>query len=167
LPQIKIVDRASWYEAARIPKEDYDLIISTVELPLEPDRYLKISPLLTQEESDRLRHFIQHITLHHLNDHQQDQAVQPGQDMEWLTGLRKSLEEIVHIVQQFQVYPLENQGMDMAATVEAICMLEAGRGNVTEPSVVAAQLMERERQGSQVISDTSIALVHTRSHYIP
>ncbi|WP_404302354.1 BglG family transcription antiterminator [Paenibacillus sp. DP01] len=166
LPQIKIVDRASWYEATRIPKEDYDLIISTVELPLEPDRYLKISPLLTQEESDRLRHFIQHITLNQLNDHPQEQAVQPGQGMEWLTGLRKSLEEIVHIVQQFQVYPLENQGMDMLATIEAICMLEAVRGNVTEPSVVAEQLVERERQGSQVISDTSVALIHTRSPYV-
>ncbi|WP_263560704.1 BglG family transcription antiterminator [Paenibacillus polymyxa] len=166
LPQIKIVDRASWYEATRIPKEDYDLIISTVELPLEPDRYLKISPLLTQEESDRLRHFIQHITLNQLNDHPQEQAVQPGQGMEWLTGLRKSLEEIVHIVQQFQVYPLENQGVDMSATIEAICMLEAVRGNVTEPSVVAEQLVERERQGSQVISDTSVALIHTRSPYV-
>lgn len=166
LPQIKIVDRASWYEVTRIPKEDYDLIISTVELPLEPDRYLKISPLLTQEESDRLRHFIQHITLNQLNDHPQEQAVQPGQGMEWLTGLRKSLEEIVHIVQQFQVYPLENQGMDMSATIEAICMLEAVRGNVTEPSVVAEQLVERERQGSQVISDTSVALIHTRSPYV-
>ncbi|KAE8558669.1 BglG family transcription antiterminator [Paenibacillus polymyxa] len=166
LPQIKIVDRASWYEATRIPKEDYDLIISTVELPLEPDRYLKISPLLTQEESDRLRHFIQHITLNQLNNHPQEQAVQLGQGMEWLTGLRKSLEEIVHIVQQFQVYPLENQGMDMSATIEAICMLEAVRGNVTEPSVVAEQLVERERQGSQVISDTSVALIHTRSPYV-
>ncbi|KZE70911.1 transcriptional antiterminator [Paenibacillus jamilae] len=166
LPQIKIVDRASWYEATRIPKEDYDLIISTVELPLEPDRYLKISPLLTQEESDRLRHFIQHITLNQLNDHPQEQAVQSGQGMEWLTGLRKSLEEIVHIVQQFQVYPLENQGMDMSATIEAICMLEAVRGNVAEPSVVAEQLIERERQGSQVISDTSVALIHTRSPYV-
>ncbi|KAF6615559.1 mannitol operon transcriptional antiterminator [Paenibacillus jamilae] len=166
LPQIKIVDRASWYEATRIPKEDYDLIISTVELPLEPDRYLKISPLLTQEESDRLRHFIQHITLNQLNDHRQEQAVLPSQGMEWLTGLRKSLEEIVHIVQQFQVYPLENQGMDMSATIEAICMLEAVRGNVTEPSVVAEQLVERERQGSQVISDTSVALIHTRSPYV-
>ncbi|MGZ0042473.1 BglG family transcription antiterminator [Paenibacillus ottowii] len=166
LPQIIIVNRASWYEATRIPKEDYDLIISTVELPLEPDRYLKISPLLTQEESDRLRHFIQHITLNQLNDHPQEQAVQPGQGMEWLTGLRKSLEEIVHIVQQFQVYPLENQGMDMSATIEAICMLEAVRGNVTEPSVVAEQLIERERQGSQVISDTSVALIHTRSPYV-
>ncbi|MGY5485622.1 BglG family transcription antiterminator [Paenibacillus sp. ALE2] len=166
LPQIKIVDRASWYEATRIPKEDYDLIISTVELPLEPDRYLKISPLLTQEESDRLRHFIQHITLNQLNDHRQEQAVLPSQGMEWLTGLRKSLEEIVHIVQQFQVYPLENQGMDMSATIEAICMLEAVRGNVTEPSVIAEQLVERERQGSQVISDTSVALIHTRSPYV-
>ncbi|OBA04808.1 transcriptional antiterminator [Paenibacillus polymyxa] len=166
LPQIKILNRASWYEATRIPKEDYDLIISTVELPLEPDRYLKISPLLTQEESDRLRHFIQHITLNQLNDHPQEQAVQPGQGMEWLTGLRKSLEEIVHIVQQFQVYPLENQGMDMSATIEAICMLEAVRGNVAEPSVVAEQLIERERQGSQVISDTSVALIHTRSPYV-
>ncbi|MFH5186047.1 BglG family transcription antiterminator [Paenibacillus sp. TAB 01] len=35
MPQIEIIEHVSWYEASRIPKEAYDLIISTVDLPLE------------------------------------------------------------------------------------------------------------------------------------
>lgn len=55
LPQINIVGNASWFEAARIPEKDYDLIISTVDLPLPPDQYIKLSPLLTKDEAERLR----------------------------------------------------------------------------------------------------------------
>ncbi len=63
LPQIDIIGRSSWFEAVRIPEEEYDLIISTVDLPLEPDQYIKLTPLLTEEETERLRHFINEVTL--------------------------------------------------------------------------------------------------------
>ncbi|UUZ81840.1 PRD domain-containing protein [Paenibacillus sp. P26] len=43
-PQVEIVDRASWYEASRIPEDNYDFIISTIDLPLEPSQYMKVSP---------------------------------------------------------------------------------------------------------------------------
>lgn len=165
LPQIKIVDRASWFEAARIPKEDYDLVISTVDLPLEKDRYLKISPLLTQEESDRLRHFIQNITLKKVSG-RQGQTVEPNQGLGWLVGLKDSLQEIVRIVQNFHVYPLDNRGMDMNEVLYAMCISEVGRGTVHDPEAVAELLAEREQQGSQVIPDTQLALFHTRSRHI-
>jgi mannitol operon transcriptional antiterminator len=42
MPQIKIIDFVSWYEAARIPEDEYDLIISTVDLPLDADQYIKL-----------------------------------------------------------------------------------------------------------------------------
>ncbi|MDP4095258.1 PRD domain-containing protein [Paenibacillus sp. P96] len=165
LPQIKIVDRASWFEAARIPKKDYDLVISTVDLPLEKDRYLKISPLLTQEESDRLRHFIQNITLKKVSG-RQGQVVEPNQGLGWLVGLKDSLQEIVRIVQNFHIYPLDNREMDMNEVLYAMCISEVGRGTVHDPEAVAELLAGREQQGSQVIPDTPLALFHTRSRHI-
>ncbi|WP_025679776.1 PTS sugar transporter subunit IIA, partial [Paenibacillus massiliensis] len=154
--------RASWYEAARIPKEDYDLIISTVDLPLEPDRYLKISPLLTQEESDRLRHFIQHITLSKENG-KPKAAAEPTQGLGWLMGLRDSLQEIVRIIEDFQIYPVDNRNLALRELMQQLCTSEVGRGTVRNPDAVAELLLERERHGSQVIPDTPLALFHTRS----
>lgn len=162
LPQIRIIDRASWYEAARIPKEDYDLIISTVDLPLEPDRYLKISPLLTQEESDRLRHFIQHITLSKENG-KPKAAAEPTQGLGWLMGLRDSLQEIVRIIEDFQIYPVDNRDLALRKLMQQLCTSEVGRGTVRNPEAVAELLLERERHGSMVIPDSSLALFHTRS----
>ncbi|MGP3784002.1 BglG family transcription antiterminator [Paenibacillus sp. 1A_MP2] len=63
IPEIRIVDSVSWYEAARIPKTEYDLVLSTVDLPMDKHQYYKVSPLLTAEESERLRHFIRTTTL--------------------------------------------------------------------------------------------------------
>lgn len=63
LPQIELIGHLSWYEAVRLPADDYDLIISTVNLPLASDRYIKISPLLTEDEATKLRAFIHDITL--------------------------------------------------------------------------------------------------------
>lgn len=63
IPEIRIVDNVSWYEAARIPKTEYDLVLSTVDLPMDKHQYYKVSPLLTAEESERLRHFIRTTTL--------------------------------------------------------------------------------------------------------
>lgn len=63
MPQIEILGNISWYEAARLPDEDYDLIISTIDLPIDKERYIKISPLLTAEEIEKLLNYIQNTTL--------------------------------------------------------------------------------------------------------
>ncbi|WP_315372258.1 transcription antiterminator, partial [Paenibacillus xylanexedens] len=63
IPEIRIMDSVSWYEAARMPTDQYDLVLSTVDLPMDEHQYYKVSPLLTAEESERLRHFIRTTTL--------------------------------------------------------------------------------------------------------
>lgn len=164
-PQIRIVERASWFEAARIPKEDYELIISTVDLPLEEGRYLKISPLLTQEESTRLRHFVQNIIFKKANG-RSGQTAELNEGLGRLVRLKDSLQEIVRIMDHFHVCSLDNQGMGMKETLYAICISEVGRGIVDDPEIVAELLVEREQQGSQMIPDTRLALFHTRSRHI-
>ncbi|MDO7908152.1 BglG family transcription antiterminator [Paenibacillus sp. JX-17] len=166
LPQIQIVDRVSWYEAARIPDESYDLIISTVDLPLPIDRYLKISPLLTQEESDRLRHFIQNITLKKERAGAADHMGGRREEVQWLSLLRDVLDEMVRLLEGFEVFQLGNLQLNLLETLQAVCEREASLGTTERPQIIADLLVERERSGTQLLPDTAVALFHTRSPYI-
>ncbi|WJH28069.1 transcription antiterminator [Paenibacillus sp. CC-CFT742] len=165
IPEIRIVDSASWYEAARIPEEDYDLILSTVDLPMEPHQYYKVSPLLTAEESERLRLYIQNTTLQRVqvkygesksSGKASDRHADPA-------GLDATLIEIVRITGKFQVFPLDNRKMGFYETAFAMCRVLQESGVLKDPEEIARLLEAREKVGSQKIPDTSLALFHTRS----
>lgn len=165
IPEIRIVDSASWYEAARIPEEDYDLILSTVDLPMESHQYYKVSPLLTAEESERLRLYIQNTTLQRVQDKYgeskssgkaSDRHADPA-------GLDATLIEIVRITGKFQVFPLDNRNMGFYETAFAMCKVLQESGVLKDPEEIARLLEAREKVGSQKIPDTSLALFHTRS----
>ncbi|NUU77562.1 BglG family transcription antiterminator [Paenibacillus xylanilyticus] len=165
IPEIRIIDSASWYEAARIPEEDYDLILSTVDLPMEPHQYYKVSPLLTADESERLRQYIQNTTLQREQGKYGDskgsrKATDRNPDP---AGLDATLIEIVRIIGKFQVFPLDNGRMGFYETAFAMCKVLQESGVLKDPEEIARLLEARESVGSQKIPDTSLALFHTRS----
>lgn len=165
IPEIRIVDSASWYEAARIPEEDYDLILSTVDLPMEPHQYYKVSPLLTAEESERLRLYIQNTTLQRVQDkygESKSSGKAPDRHAD-PAGLDATLIEIVRITGKFQVFPLDNRKMGFYETAFAMCKVLQESGVLKDPEEIARLLEAREKVGSQKIPDTSLALFHTRS----
>lgn len=55
IPEIEIVDNVSVFEVHLLDKSKYDIIISTVMLPIDPDRYIWVSPLLSAEELQRIK----------------------------------------------------------------------------------------------------------------
>jgi len=165
IPEIRIVDSASWYEAARIPEEDYDLILSTVDLPMEPHQYYKVSPLLTAEESERLRLYIQNTTLQRVQvkyGESKGSGKTPDRHAD-PAGLDATLIEIVRITGKFQVFPLDNRKMGFYETAFAMCKVLQESGVLKDPEEIARLLEAREKVGSQKIPDTSLALFHTRS----
>lgn len=163
IPEIRIVDSVSWYEAARIPKTEYDLVLSTVDLPMDKHQYYKVSPLLTAEESERLRNFIRTTTL------QREHSPPPEADSRTIgrisdpVGLEATLIEIVQIIGKFQVFPLDNQEIGFLETAYAMCSVLHQSGVLNNPDEIARLLEEREAVGSQKIPGTSLALFHTRS----
>lgn len=167
LPQIKIIEHVSWYEAARIPGDAYDLIISTVDLPLDADQYIKLSPLVTKEETERLRHFIQDITLKRPSVSRLD-AANGNQSLERLRSLKGYLNEIVSLMDRFEVIEMELDlaGSDLGQTLQRVCEAISKDGNLKQITPVVEMLLEREQHGSQVIPDTSLALFHTRNEVI-
>ncbi|QOS80692.1 BglG family transcription antiterminator [Paenibacillus sp. JNUCC31] len=163
IPEIRIVDSVSWYEAARIPKAEYDLVLSTVDLPMDKHQYYKVSPLLTAEESERLRHFIRTTTLQREHSPPPEAVSRTTGRIADPVGLEATLIEIVQIIGKFQVFPLDNQEIGFYETANAMCNVLHQSGVLNNPEEIARLLEEREAVGSQKIPGTSLALFHTRS----
>lgn len=166
IPEIRIMDSVSWYEAARIPTDQYDLVLSTVDLPMDEHQYYKVSPLLTAEESERLRHFIRTTTLQRQHNKPREAEVQTTSRYSDPDGMEAILVEIVRIIGKFQVYPLDNQDIGFYKTVYAMCNVLHGTGVLKEPEEITKRLEAREAVGSQKIPGTRLALFHTRSEGI-
>ncbi|PYE49586.1 BglG family transcription antiterminator [Paenibacillus barcinonensis] len=165
-PEIQIIDSVSWYEAARVPTEEYDLVLSTVDLPMEEGQYYKVSPLLTADESERLRHFIKTTTLqrqHRKPRETGDEAPNRYSDPD---AMETTLLEIVRVIGKFQVHALDNAHLDFAHSVLAMCKIVHRAGVLKDPGEVARLLEVRESMGSQKIPGTRLALFHTRSESI-
>ena len=171
LPQVKILGHASWYEAVRIPRAAYDLIISTVDLPLEPDQYIKLSPLLTAEETERLRAFIRKTALQRQRppQPQESEAALPVKDeVARLREFKSYLDEIVSLIEQFRLFrlPPPARGRELRDTLRKASEAALPDASPEAVEAIVSQLIERERHGTQVIPDTRLALFHTRSEHI-
>ena len=105
LPQIELIGNRSWYEAARMPEQQYDLIISTVDLPIAAERYIKLSPLLLEAEVERLRSFIQNITLKHAPSPKTPETSSHS-PLKRLMQLKMYASDAVMLLETFQVYTM-------------------------------------------------------------
>ncbi|CAG7654022.1 BglG family transcription antiterminator [Paenibacillus allorhizosphaerae] len=168
LPQIQIVGRVSWYEASRTEKDKYDLIISTVDLPLDPGQYMKVSPLLTEGEADRLRSFVQAALDRKRTEVfiPEDYVPSEVSAFERLLSLKTTLDEMVNLIAQFKVIRLDEQSGELPLILHEACRYEEARGVLTDASLVTQRLVQREQSGSQIIPGTEVALFHTRSEEI-
>ncbi|MDQ0112161.1 BglG family transcription antiterminator [Paenibacillus harenae] len=167
LPQIELIGHYSWYEAARLPSNQYDLIISTVDLPLDSGRYIKLSPLHTQEETDKLRSYIESTTLKRLAP---AAAPEPSMQspMDRLTLMQQYSGSILRLLESFIVHDLSITEPQSKLETQLLPMISLiGKPDILAHSEkIAAQLLAREQQGSLVIPDTELALIHTRSEWI-
>nr|WP_308116324.1 BglG family transcription antiterminator [Paenibacillus lautus] len=169
MPQIEVLGNVSWYEAARIPKEQYDLIISTIDLPLPKDRYVRLSPLLTADDKEALLQFIQSTSLKPAAGMAASKRIEEERKVASFERLRMQaalMNEIVSLLDGFHVYHLDNRQDDLQGTLSEALTKVVERGAVRDAEKVKERLLERERMGTQLIPDATLALFHTRSRHI-
>lgn len=167
LPQIELLGHVSWFEATRTPRENYDLIISTVDLPIESNRYIRISPLLLPAEVERLRQFIMLLPPKFNETPEFKQSVHKltklGSAADRLTWMRDYVQEAISIINQFDQIDIPMTGNELAPLLLKICSIASERIKITNVARVAQKLLQREQYGSQRIPQTALALLHTRS----
>ncbi|SFB59238.1 mannitol operon transcriptional antiterminator [Cohnella sp. OV330] len=167
LPQIEIADRVSWYEAARLDEDTYDLIISTIDLPIDARHYMKVSPLLTQGEADRLRAFVREapweLKQAAVRKRETGSPDAAADAFARLQRLKTTLDEIVSLVGGFRVIELGEEASELHAALDDACRREEALGALSCAAAVRDRLLGREEQGSQMIPGTGLALFHTRA----
>ncbi|WP_219835742.1 BglG family transcription antiterminator [Paenibacillus sp. R14(2021)] len=170
IPQIELIGHYSWYEAARIPPDRYDFIVSTVDLPMEQDRYVKLSPLLTREELEKLRGYIWKLTTDPISTSPAAADTRKDEEgaLDRLKRVNAYTSEIVGVLDQFDVHVLETgaHGMELRGVLSAAVAIVAPAGCVKQPEAIVQQLIDRENSGTQLIADTHLALFHTRSEWV-
>ncbi|MFF2887211.1 BglG family transcription antiterminator [Paenibacillus sp. NPDC057967] len=164
VPQVELLGHYSWYEASRMPSEKYDLIISTVDLPIETDRYIKLSPLLTKDEAERLRSHIRELSVSPEIVDEKDDRQDAWQR---LNLLNRYAMETVMILESFHVYELDHgRTPKLDGLLKDALPLMLKEDDRQHTNAIANLLIQREQQGSVFIPDTSLAMFHTRSELI-
>lgn len=163
-PQIEQVGHYSWYEAARLPKSQYDFIISTVNLPLEATQYIRLSPLITDEEIIKLKQYMKSHVRHTTAATKSNLLQHKGNAEQWFQELQSFSKAALQIINPFEVYRfnVEDQFATIHKLLPELLLRLNQHGSMEDLASVTRQLLLREEQGSIVLPDTEIALLHAR-----
>ncbi|MGZ9585565.1 BglG family transcription antiterminator [Paenibacillus marinisediminis] len=196
IPEIEIVGNVSVFEVHQLDKSKYDIIISTIMLPIDPEKYILVSPLLTTEELSRIRKRIKLLTdrswqdlrpadepdvrpikplSQELNGEQDvlnDEVEQHNNFAYEREASASSLDKLKTYVDLSLAITMQFRQHDLpsADTLEevllAACREMEQEGVVRHAENIAEKLIERQRVGGLGIPTTELALMHTRSVYV-
>jgi len=163
IPEIEIMGILSLFEVSSISKNNYDLIISTISLPLPRDEYLIVSPLLPKSDVAKIRAFFPRVQMNDLHEQLSPTKLKSTKNaVEQMKELYLHLEASLKILEHFRVIKLTNRhGRIENILTEGLGLLPQ---NYTQQEIqnIIFKLMEREKLGGLGIPDTDLALFHTR-----
>ncbi len=101
IPEIEVVASLSWFEVREFSRDRYDLLVSTVPLPLPEGDYVVVSPLLNEEGLKILR---DHMRFRRLGLADQS-ASRPAPTLTDLKAWNRSAGMLIALVDDLKVYP--------------------------------------------------------------
>jgi mannitol operon transcriptional antiterminator len=165
LPAIGYTQNISMFDIERIPKSDYDIIISTVHLSINSQEYILVSPLLTRDDVKNIT-----IYLANLGDIQHDfQDLFPVKEDDLLAALKtyhSYIDHTIQIIEKFTCQTIDNQEINIAEILNLICENIEQDQIISNKQVITHKLLEREKLGGLGISNIKLALFHTRNKEI-
>lgn len=161
-PAIGSTKNISMFDVEKIPKSEYDIIISTVHLSIPSQEYILVSPLLTRDD-------VKHITLYleSLGECKQHiESVSSVQDDDYLGTLKMYQSYINHsieIIESFACHSINNHNMSIENILGLICEEFEKNHMISNKRELIKKLLDREKLGGLGISNIKLALFHSRS----
>jgi len=162
-PQIQHIRNTSLFELEGIEPEKFDLVVSTVPLPLPEGSYVQAQPLLSGDEVERIKAHLRekspHARLAERAASESREVFGGGQ-----TKFFQMAEATQIIAELLDTVFVEHHeaGGSVPEAVRLMCDSLAGRGLVSEPERLEAALLSRMERGGIGIPDTVLALFHAR-----
>ena len=139
--------------------QQYDLILSTLELPGFPREYQLVSPLLLNDEVKRLKGYLAN---YHRPDYGQVKTslVKHKNALNKLSQMKAYLDLSLKLITQTQVHKVANQGSDLDASIEETLAYIPSE-IINDKEKVTLALLRRINLAPIGIPDTNLALLHT------
>ncbi|WP_341961870.1 transcription antiterminator [Planococcus maritimus] len=171
LPEIDTVKILAIHDFQTANFQDYDLVISTIRLPVTDVDYLMVSPLLNEQDIHHIENYLQHniqkVTRNKQYLHADDiKAAAPKHRPE----LRKMLRDIKNVQMGMEAILDHFRVVKMSGTDYWRVLSEVLDGLESDGLLEAAstlrQLQDRETKGGLGIPGTNMALFHCRDESV-
>ncbi|QGH33308.1 PRD domain-containing protein [Gracilibacillus salitolerans] len=164
--EINSVEIKSMKEMEKSNLDEFDIVISTVRLPFDDVHYILVSPLLSDEDIQMIRSFlqsnIQQLTgkKKYVKDSGKETRQEPSSLQDVLQEMKDVQTSIEAILDNFRVYRKSNEDYRQVLK-EMVGELEQ-EGLITDAARVFQKLQDREKIGGLGIPDTNMGLFHCR-----
>ncbi|WP_088012438.1 BglG family transcription antiterminator [Gottfriedia acidiceleris] len=175
IKEITEIEVSSLANLRNIQIEQYDIILSTVEMPGFSKKYITVNPLLPKNEAEKIRDEIKRNTLtteatllrkiHSKKYQKQVKLETPELIKQNLEVVHQYSETVLYILNTFETISLPFIPISSVLLLE-VCKQANVRGLIGDYFEVTNQLTEREKKGGLGIPGTDIALYHCRSEYV-
>jgi len=175
IKEITEIEVSSLANLRNIQIDQYDIILSTVEMPGFSKKYITVNPLLPKKEAEQIRDEIKRNSLtteatllrklHNKKFKKQIKLKTPELIKQNLEVVQQYSETVLHILNTFETISLPFIPTSSILLLE-VCKQANVRGLIGDYFEVTNQLAEREKKGGLGIPGTSIALYHCRSEYV-
>ncbi|HDR6289171.1 TPA: BglG family transcription antiterminator [Bacillus cereus] len=172
IPEIMHLHNVSVFELNQINIEEFDLIISTINLPNFSQDYIVVSPILTKTELKKIRKYIREQI--HIREFNKQAFVldtkplyinNPKETVDNMLIIQNYSKSISTILQGFRVVEsIEPQAVHHL--LEEACALLYKQGIIQDVDLVVRALLEREKLGGLGIPNTKLVLFHSRNEYV-
>jgi mannitol operon transcriptional antiterminator len=162
-PQIQTLKNSSLFELGDLNTGGFDLIVSTVPLPIPDDSYVQVQPFLSGDEVERIRGHLREksISARPSNLAAFESLKVFGGGQERFHRMVEATQVVAELVDEAFLAEHEADG-SLTEAVRKMCASLADRGLVTDPQSLEGSLISRMELGGVGIPDTTLALFHAR-----
>lgn len=167
LPEIDIVASLSWFDIQSISPESCDILVSTIPLPIPPEDYILVNPLLPPEGIAALKAFLATRRDSLSSSRGAQERIREGGSFGDMKAMNERLAAAIALLERLRVFgPGKAKGEDtadwegfLAAAVDR-CSAE---GLVRDPALVLRDLELRSRDRGILLPNSSLLFLHARS----
>ncbi|WP_080873162.1 BglG family transcription antiterminator [Oceanobacillus timonensis] len=162
-PEIELVKHQSIFDLNEEAFSKYDVIVSTVLLDNLNQRYVHISPMLTEDEAAKVKTAIRKAALTRSTSSVRANKMMEGDFLTNLQEMYRYSDVILQVLNRFNLFCLQENN---ATFLESICHQLQRNGVIENANILFEKLKRRETQGGLGIPGTKLALFHTRSDIV-
>ncbi|ANZ69957.1 BglG family transcription antiterminator [Pediococcus claussenii] len=162
IPEVGKIKVARTSSLEKMDFDQYDLILSTIDLPGFPIEYRKVSPLLLNEDIESLERFIRTQLVHRKNDVKHELERNENVSFEQFASDVVRSRNLLNAV---RIVEVNNIGKSIA---EILMMIVGGLSKeiVSDTNEVVGKLLHRLAQSPVGIPNSELGLIHTTSKYV-